>query len=260
LNDNFVPYNLLDHGVDHLSDSIRDFSQNLTELTVSDAPFSAEIFWPSKPTTRVPQWPHLKRYIVRTPVETAIGNYSLLGPDVELPHIRVEPPLEVEVPIYLEGMLAYNADLTDSYRIGLFPKYQFRIRPDHDNFTNLAIAIARATTNMPKLELLIYHINRGRDQIERFWGFSYEVGENNRPPRTDWAFCCPYEQLMGWAQPEEATTLWKNKCGDYLEESIITQDLNEDSKRVAVRRFKDGRTEQREQMGEHFHPRIYCIE
>ena len=113
---------------------------------------------------------------------------------------------------------------------------------------------------MPTLELLIYHINRGRDQIERFWRFSYEVGENNRSPRTDWAFWCPYEQFMGWAQPEEATTPWKNKCGDYLEESLITQDLNEDSKRVAVRRFKDGRTEQREQMGEHSHPRIYCIE
>jgi hypothetical protein len=114
--------------------------------------------------------------------------------------------------------------------------------PDLGLFNELAVAIARSAQKMPKLQVLSFQIKKNSPSDAKPCGFNFIAGQADRPPRADWAFRSTRQMLRGWISPDEASRLWKIKCGDALEESIITHGLNLQSGEEFFRRqFDDGR-------------------
>jgi hypothetical protein len=224
----------------------------LTNLTIEGEQFSTEIFWPTRSEDKAPEWPHLEHFVVRTSQETADGKYYLLAGDGRFPFIEKEPPSEIRDEETLELVLENNPDLVIEHEMGLFPYYPFRLRPDHDLFNNLALAIAHAGQRMPKLNVLSFQVLKDFGRFDKSYGFHFFSGKGNCPPRTDWVFKCPYGQLLGWHPPEEARNLWKAKCEGYLEESIISDEYDLDVQLGYVRHFPDGRQVSQRFLGRHF--------
>jgi hypothetical protein len=237
-----LPWNLLDHAVDVLSYSIRTFSLNLTEINLVGTQFSPELFWPASKDEKLPEWHHLKRFTIQASQETADGKYLLLAADERFPYKQPpQAPTEIRRSDHLDDAIEEEPELQILLDMGLWPHYTFRLRPCSDLLTNYATAIAYAAKNMPKLEVLSFQILKSSTENEANFGFHFVAGRDRRPPRTDWFFQCGYQQLLGWEQPDEASNIWKEKCGDTLEESLITVENDSDNKKVFQRKFQDGR-------------------
>jgi hypothetical protein len=213
---------------------------------------SPEVFWPISDSRTELRWPFLKTIIIRTSQETEDGNYYLLPPDERFKYSAQEPPLEVRDPEVMEEMLEDEPYLAIVQEMGIIPNYSFRIRPDHSLFSKWSIAIAQAAQNMPALRLLSFQIQKySYWSSEESYGFNYIAQQRDGgPPRTDWVFMCPYEQLLGWKQPEEASKLWKTKCGNDLVESIITKECS--AKDEFQREFFDGQQVYKDHFHEHY--------
>ena len=191
--------------------------------------------------------------IIRTSQETEDGNYYLLAADERFTHSVQESPLEVRDPEIMEEMLEDEPYLAIVQEMGLIPNYSFRMRPDRAIFSQWAIAIARAAQNMPELSLLSFQIQKTSYwSSEEAYGFNYIAQQRNGgpPPRTDWVFMCPYAQLLGWKQPEEASKLWKTKCGSGLVESIISKERT--AKDYFQRTFSTGLQICKDNFDDHF--------
>jgi hypothetical protein len=251
-NEGVMPWNMLHQTGDKLSRSIRTFSSTLTELTLCGTHFSPEIFWPASKEERIPEWPHLKRFTIKTSQETADGKYLLLERDERYPpHIGRDIPTELENPDAMELMIENNPPLQILVDMALWPTYRFRMRPDGNLLTEYALAIAQAARRMPKLEILSFFVYTYTFDSRAPLGFIFIADREMNGPRTDWFFDCCAQQLLGWTQPEEASRVWREKCGDTLEESVITEE-GEDADRVCRRRFRDGRQVDQECYIDHF--------
>jgi hypothetical protein len=245
-------WNLSDNTDKSLPRSLRVFSVFLTELKFTASHLSPEVFWPMAGGVTDLRWPFLKSIIIRTSHETEDGKYYLLPPDERFDYNAQEPPLEVRDPEVMELMLEDEPDLAIVQEMGLIPMYSFRIRPDHSIFSQWAVAIAQAAQNMPALRLLSFQIQGDtHGRAEESYGFNHIAQQRDGgPPRTDWVFMCPNEQLLGWKQPEEASKLWKTKCGNSLVESIISKEC--DTKDRFKRQFSDGLQTYKDHFHEHY--------
>lgn len=228
INDGWVPPCLLTEGADLFSQSLRQYSLSLKQLVMKANQLSPEVFWPEKDSAAAPYWPDLHTLAIRTTAHTANGQWALQVADERFPYPdwgdREDWIHELdELPEAIED----NEELMADYEIGNYPQHAFRIRPDHKFFDKLAISIARATSNMPKLKQLMYDMETSGAECEhhRFKGyaFSYDCGDDQNPPRTDWIFPCDHGQLLGWTQPAEASELWRKKCGAGLVQNILVR-------------------------------------
>ncbi|KAF1992239.1 hypothetical protein K402DRAFT_1634 [Aulographum hederae CBS 113979] len=231
--------------LDVLSRSLRLVSHNLTTMLVSVNHLSPELFWPQQSQPLSPNendklnWPNLEIFEVRTSIETASGSYALLGPDENLPHQSFPGRDEAEED------LSYVLEDEDYWRlIGENPKHYFRTRPEHEYFNLLAVAIAKAASQMPKLKLLTFKMSADERKDYEFRYLTTTISSRSFPsrfpyashpdddgddygfPRTEWMFGCGQAQLMGWKQPLEATKLWKEKCGDVVDNHIVTWEFS----------------------------------
>lgn len=241
-NEGVLPWDLLDHATDELSYSIRAFSLNLTEINLIGTQFSSELFWPAGKDEKIPKWHHLKRFTIQASQETADGRYLLLAADERFPYEQPpQAPTEIRRPDYLDDAIEEEPELKVLLEMGLWPQYTYRLRPCGDLLTKYASAIARAAQNMPKLEVLSFQILKAKTETEAVFGFHFVAGRDRRLPQTEWFFQCGYQQLLGWEQPDEASNIWKEKCGETLEESLITEEYDSDNNKFFQRKFRDGR-------------------
>jgi hypothetical protein len=75
----------------------------------------------------------------------------LLLPGEELPHEEIWSELED---------MGDEIDESDpNYKLALYPKHLSKVRPGHNLFDSLAICMARAAKQMPKLERLLYRVD-----------------------------------------------------------------------------------------------------
>ena len=263
------PPNLFSGGTDLLSRSLREASRNLTSLALQVSQLSPELFWPAHNDespigdTLFFAWQNLKNLAVSSSIETAAGNYCLLPADPRYPH--PEPQLDQDEygspgeSLHSEDL----EDLEDSERqdreTGQHPVRLFRIRPDHGFFNDLAISVARAASRMPKLESLTLVLSApNSDTVDGYRGYALyfrigngwhrawcepeeDAGIDQRElskPRLEWVFQCPEKQLLGWAQPEEASRLWREKTPD-IELDVLTFELKDENGDGEWRRKRD---------------------
>ncbi|KAF2416679.1 hypothetical protein EJ08DRAFT_666618 [Tothia fuscella] len=234
-------WNLTSNAGDRLSRSLRTFSTTLTELYLTGTHFSPELFWPVGKDEHAPEWPYLKSVIIKASQETADGKCLLLAPDERFPFSSFDAPLEVTDPEFLEDNIDDNPHLQVEHDMGIYPHYEFRVRPDGNFLSQYAMAIARAAQKIPKLEVLSFQVLKDFNALQASFGFNYIGNREDSSPRADWFFQCGHGQLFGWEQPDEASSFWRERCGGGLEEGVITEEWDSDSKKFYRRRLRGGR-------------------
>jgi hypothetical protein len=228
LNHEFIPgCLLLAENLDLFSRSLRQYSLSLAKLVLKANQLSAELFWPADESITDPYWPNLHTLAIRTSTETAEGRWVLHPQDPRFAFFEYAEDMDWDFED-LEELIANSEQLTVEFESGTYPQHTFRARPEHTFFNTLAMSIARAASNMPKLKELLYDMeSSARDPSgDRIHGyaFSFHGGDDKQPPRTDWVFPCYHGQLIGWSQPAEASRVWKEKCGGGLIENVLALD------------------------------------
>lgn len=235
------PDKFLVEGVDNLSTAVHHLSRycgaHLTELSLNVNHISPSLFWPSNAsiTSSIPLWPNLSTMDIRTGFETAAGSYWMRSDSAYPANTH-----------HLKYYFDYEPDSSDSSNTALAksPVMYFRIRPEPSLFDALAVSIASAISQMPKLAYLNIEFNahhRGpkTEWSEHFknyegWACYFRAGNNARfaspcfrsewpdpgpdwtnieRPRLEWVFQCPFAEVQ-WKQPDEADALWRERFPD----------------------------------------------
>ena len=251
-NQSVNPPNMLSGDIDVLSESVHRFSKNLTKLLLRATQLSSALFWPPSGSPQRPQWPNLRHFKVLTTIETAQGGYALLPADKSQPHVRIST--ELDGMNLNPGHQPEDPDRQKEWEVGLWPEHEIRQRPDPIFFDNLAISIAQAASNMPKLERMMYStVEDGISISLGHYVFSFfSAAKNGEPPRIDWVFGCNEAQLLGWKIPCEASRLWKDKCVGNLVESIITYECRSAVGNQILRRIDGAPSEVKVWFKQHF--------
>ena len=76
LNHDFAPDDITEHNIDPLSSRLREFSQQLVTLSISETTIGKDLFWPLD-SSQLPSWPNLTTIIMQitptTPTDTVSG-------------------------------------------------------------------------------------------------------------------------------------------------------------------------------------------
>lgn len=143
--------------------------------------------------------------------------------------------------------------------MGLWPEHKFRMRPDGNLFTQYAFGHCQAARRMPKLEFLYFFVDKVDSEYWAQDGFVFIADKSINGPRTDWLFKSGEQQLLGRTQPDEASRIWRENCGDALDESVITKE-GDDTDCVSRRRFRDGRQVDHKSYTDHYAGRMDLFE
>jgi len=265
-----LPNFLTDKGEDLLSRALHHTTIQLTRLHLQVNQLSLEFFWPpnapppdsSNPS---PVWQNLKHFRINTSLETAAGTYCFhrAGPTCPLQNVAEYTERWNSFPGDFQYFLEEGGVLSDN------PDRYVRSEPDHEFFSDLALAIARAGYCAPQLEDITVEISnyaldiaRGRKFVQPYrrsgfylkcpksfdeqWARGEEVNSKHPlRPRTEWIFLCPEGQLHGWEEPDEAKQLWKAKIPD-IDLDIITLEMRNEMrpdplKRRWFKRIREGK-------------------
>jgi hypothetical protein len=252
MNQRIKPLQVDRAGVDIFSQCLRTLSLNLTRLYISASHISAELFWPQNDDSNSlqPRWPHLRDFELDTTIESAHGYYMLLPVTENLPHRPIYNTLII--PSHTLRDYLGRSQYVDSRS----PQFLMRIRPDEKLFNGLAMSIARAMKQMPKVERLLYRANQflmAQYIVPSYFSFSFYAANMERDLNmVDWVFSCHEAQLSGWHMPDEVVSIWKSKCGEQLQIGTITNNTIEYPRRGWLRRTEDGKEEERRNLADLF--------
>lgn len=102
-----------------------------------------------------------------------------------------------------------------------------RIRPCHNLFDDLSIAMAKAMKQMPRLQTLTYKtdgfgIGPVNDSSDFGVVLYHDTQDTNTKTHMDWVFACNMAQLFDWSVPDLALDLLHQRWGTEFDISYVT--------------------------------------